>query len=67
MFQFFESKDVLVKTTEELFKDITGLDDISDKVLEVIHTKDLWQDRNQTNPNQKGNIASKPSRNTRFK
>ncbi|XP_073950266.1 serine/threonine-protein kinase RIO1-like [Choristoneura fumiferana] len=65
--KYFESRDVPVKTTEELFKDITGLDDVSKKVLEVIHTRDLWQDQNQTNPNRKGNIASKPSRNTRFK
>lgn len=47
-----------MKSTEELFKDITGHEEISSKVLDAMHQKDLWQKKHLTNPNreiQKGN------------
>ncbi|XP_073949965.1 uncharacterized protein [Choristoneura fumiferana] len=70
--KFYERRNVPVQTTEQLFKDVTGLNSISTKVLDVINNKDLWR-KQQSNPNRNeyystSNIIDrKPSRSSRFK
>ncbi|XP_048003286.1 serine/threonine-protein kinase RIO3-like [Leguminivora glycinivorella] len=48
--RFFEARGVPVRPVEKLFKDITGLKEIDDSVLNV-HPKDLWKSQHLTNPN----------------
>lgn len=62
---FFKSRGLSVKSAEELFKSVTGLEKISSKILEVVQ-KDLWKDPQMSNPNRRSTRDFKTTQN-RFK